>query len=71
MTERIVDVVHRLKNVFEEIPGTQLSLEQASRLAGIESSVCAPVISALEDAHFLRRTPDGRYRHRAADSPLS
>lgn len=65
MTERIVDTVQRLKNVFEEIPGTQLSIVQAARLAGMEQSLCEPVISALEDAGVLRRTRDGRYLYSA------
>ena len=53
MPERILQAVDRLKTLFEEIPGTQLSVAQASSLAGVEPSLCESVISALEDAHFL------------------
>jgi hypothetical protein len=69
MPERILEAVGRLKTLFEQIPGTQLSVGQASRLAGVEPSLCESVISALEDAHFLKRTQDGRYVHTGTDSP--
>jgi hypothetical protein len=71
MGERVVEAIDRLKSVFREIPGTHLSIDQASRLSGIEPSLCESVISALEDAHFLKRTQDGRYRYGGTDSPRS
>ena len=67
MPERILQAVDRLKTLFEEIPGPPLSVAQASRLAGVEASLCESVISALEDAHFLKRTQDGRYVHPGTD----
>jgi len=69
MSERVVDAVERLKNVFQAIPGTQLSVAQAARLSGIDPSLCESVISALEDVHFLQRTQDGRYIYRRTDLP--
>jgi len=61
MPERILEAVDRLKALFENTPGIQLSVTQASRLAGVEPSLCESVISALEDTRFLKRTLDGRY----------
>lgn len=69
MSERVVEAVQRLKNAFREIPGTHLSAAEASRLTGIEPSLCESLISALEDARVLRRTADGRYFYRGADFP--
>jgi hypothetical protein len=60
MAERVIDAVQRLKSVFQEIPGTQLSVAQASRLTGMEPWLCESVVSALEQARVLKRTRDGR-----------
>ncbi len=69
MPERILEAVKRLKTLFEEIPGTQLSLAQASSLSGVDPWLCESVISALEDARFLKRTHDGRYVYCEGDPP--
>ncbi|HEY7293182.1 MAG TPA: hypothetical protein VH583_25325 [Vicinamibacterales bacterium] len=68
MPQRVIEAIKRLTIVFQEIPETQLSVAQASRLAGVDPSLCEPVISALEDAHVLKRTHDGRYLYRPADA---
>jgi hypothetical protein len=60
-TIRIHEALHRVKGVFLEVPGTVLSLDQASRLAGLERDVCESVLLALEDARFLKRARDGRF----------
>jgi hypothetical protein len=65
------EAVCRLKAVFLEIPGTQLTPTDASRLSGLESPLCEVVLVSLEDAGFLRRGRDGRYRRRMTDSPDS
>jgi hypothetical protein len=70
-TLRIVDALQRLKAVFLEIPGTRLTVADASRLSGLECPTCEIVLGALEDARFLRLGPDGLYRRRATDSPNS
>jgi hypothetical protein len=69
MSERVVDAVARLKGVFQEVPGTHLSIGQAARLTGLEPTLCESVILALEDANVLKRTRDGRYIYRTTDSP--
>ncbi len=65
----ITDAVQRLKGVFLEVPGTRLTLGDASRLSGLDSVVCQDVLTALEDAGFLKRGRDGVYLRRTADSP--
>jgi hypothetical protein len=52
---RVEDAVQRLQGVFLEIPGTQLTLGDASGLTGLESDVCRVNLDALEDARFVRR----------------
>jgi len=70
-TPRVVDAVQRLKGVFLEIPTTQMSLVDASRLAGLERNTTRLILEALEDAHFLRRSSNGLFMRRAVDSPPS
>jgi hypothetical protein len=62
--------VHRLKGVFLEIPGTRLTLADASKLSGLDHADCEAVLGALEDARFLKRGHDGRYQRHTADSPF-
>jgi DNA-binding IclR family transcriptional regulator len=58
----ITEAVQRLKAMFLEVPGTQLSLGEASRLSGLEAARCEPVLDALVGAGFLTRGRDGRFR---------
>lgn len=67
----IPEALQRVKAVFLEIPGTRLTLIDASRLSGLERPLCECVLVSLEDAGFLRCGRDGRYRHRMTDSPDS
>jgi DNA-binding IclR family transcriptional regulator len=62
---RVTDAVHRLKGMFLEDPGTRLSLEDASRLTGVERSTCSAILDALQDAHFLSRGHDGLFSRRS------
>lgn len=70
-TLRVVEAVERLKGVFLEVPGTQLSLADASRLSGLERTTCSVVLEALEDARFLMRARNGLFVRRTSDSPWS
>lgn len=67
----VSEAVERLKGVFLEIPGTQLTIGDASRLAGLDHPLCHEIMVALEDARFLKRGRDGRYQYRFSDSPSS
>jgi hypothetical protein len=55
-----VDVLaRRVLAEFEEMPGMALTPRQASRLFGLEESVCRVVIDALIDMAYLRETRRG------------
>jgi hypothetical protein len=55
-----VDVVaRRVLAEFEEMPGMALTVRQASRLFGLEESVCRTVLDALIDLAYLRETRAG------------
>ena len=49
----------RVRGEFNEMPGLQLTIAQASRLWGLDQAACRRVIDALVDAAFLRWTPAG------------
>lgn len=67
-TPRVLDAVQRLKGIFMEMPGTQLSMADATRLSGLERPVCRIVLEALENAHFLKRRSDGIFMRYGPDS---
>ena len=71
MTPRVEEAVQKLKDVFLEIPGTQLSLVDASRLSGLERNTCRMILEALEDVRFLRRAPNGLFVRREGDQTSS
>jgi DNA-binding IclR family transcriptional regulator len=69
MTPRVEEAVQKLKGVFLEVPGTQLSLVDASRLSGLERNTCRMILEALEDVRFLRRAPNGLFVRRDTQLP--
>jgi hypothetical protein len=60
-TPRITQALERLKGIFLEVPGTRLSLTDATRVSGLERSMCEVVLQALENVHFLRRDRNGLF----------
>ena len=58
---RITEGVERLRSVFLDTPGTQLSVGDASKLSGLEWHTCRVVLEAFEDARFLMRGPNGLF----------
>jgi hypothetical protein len=65
-TSPMTAAAERLKGLFVGVPGTQLSLADAVRLAGMESDRCEPVLDAQVSAGFLTRGGDGRCRRPSA-----
>ena len=63
------EVIERLKNVFLEIPGTQLTATDAARLSGLDVVDCRIGLHALEQTRFLGRGRGGQFLHRSSDSP--
>ena len=68
---RVVEAVQRLKGVFLEVPSTQMSLVDASRLSGLERNTTRLILEALEDARFLRRASNGLFTRRHIDTAAS
>ena len=68
-TTRVVVALERLKGVFLEIPGTQLSLADAATISGLDNHMCRQLLAALVDVRFLTYTPTGAYRRRGPLAP--
>ncbi|MFN8058235.1 MAG: hypothetical protein U0Q12_03665 [Vicinamibacterales bacterium] len=56
--DRLVAIV---RAEYREMPGLNLTFDQAKRLWGIEQQTCHQVLDALMSEGFLRRTPRGSY----------
>ena len=54
-------LVSRVRAEFLEMPGLRLTLKQATRLWGIDDSVCRTVVDSLVEASFLRRAEGGTF----------
>jgi DNA-binding response OmpR family regulator len=61
-TPQLFEAIDRLKAIFIEVPGTQLSVKEASRMSGLDPERCQPVLDALVSTGFLTRGRDGRFR---------
>jgi DNA-binding IclR family transcriptional regulator len=68
---RVTEAVQRLKGVFLEVPTTQMSVVDASRLSGLERTTTRLILEALEDARFLRRASNGLFMRRSLDTAVS
>jgi hypothetical protein len=53
-------LLKRVKGEFAEMPGLRLTIEQSSRLWGLDRAKCEAVLSALLDRKFLSKA-DGKY----------
>ena len=51
-----------LKAEYLEMPGLRLTVPQASRLLALDAGKTQPLLEALVDTGFLRRTPTGFIR---------
>ena len=51
----------RVIGEYLEMPGLSLTVPQARRLLGLDTSTCERLLEELVDQHFLRRTPHGVY----------
>ena len=61
MPQSILDLAKRVRGEFLEMPGLWLTSDQARRLWGLDARTCQRLLHTLVDAHFLTRSPDGRY----------
>ena len=51
----------RIRGEFSEMPGLQLTLQQARRLLNLDLLTCSAALSLLEAAGFLATTRDGAF----------
>lgn len=54
-TLRIQEALERIKGVFLEHSGAPLTVAQAARLAGVESTTCQAIVDVLHDVRFVTR----------------
>jgi len=57
-----VRALQLLKSEYLEMPGLKLTVPQASRLIALDPDKTQPLLDALVDTGFLRRTPGGFVR---------
>jgi hypothetical protein len=73
-TRAFEQLVNRVKSEFIEMPGLRLTLEQGSRLWGLECDECHALLHSLVHRKFLTVTAAGKYRRTsdtvARDVPL-
>ena len=62
----IAETAQRIQGEYREMPGLNLTPEQARRLWGLDETACAAILDTLVDLQFLRRTPRGSYVRRDA-----
>jgi hypothetical protein len=55
------ELLQRIREEYREMPNLRLTPSQATRLFGVEPSVCASMLDALVNEHFLLRTADGLF----------
>ena len=53
-------LVDRVRGEFIEMPGLQLTMAQASRLWGLDTTSCRNVVDVLVESAFLRWTAGGK-----------
>ena len=47
--------------MFLEMPGTEWTVAEAARLAGLDSAVCRAILDALEQAGFVSQRANGAF----------
>jgi hypothetical protein len=58
----VPQALERVKGVFTDVPGTQLSTLEVARLAGLEEEHCGTILEALVGVGFLTHSRHGRFR---------
>ena len=59
--ERFERLVQRVRGEFLEVPGLQLTAEEARRFWRLEEPLCNAILLRLVEARFLRRTREGAF----------
>jgi hypothetical protein len=69
-TPSIEELLRRVQGEFLEMPGLRVTEAQARRLWGLDADICSALLSALIDAGFLFRTPDGAFMRADHAAPV-
>ncbi len=69
-TPPIEELLLRVQGEFLEMPGLRVTEAQARRLWGLDAATCSTLLSALIEAGFLFRTPDGAFVRTEHAAPL-
>jgi hypothetical protein len=64
---RIERALNRLRLVFLQLPGAQLSVRDVVQLTELDAFLSQILLNALEDVRFVYRRQDGLYQHLPAD----
>lgn len=59
--EPIPQLLRRIQHEYLEMPGLQLTLQQAQRLWGLDAPSCEALLNGLVELNFLIRRPDGKF----------
>ena len=54
-------LLRRIKSEYIEMPGLRLTVAQAGRLWGLDTTACLDLLERLITERFLQRRPDGTY----------
>ena len=54
-------LLRRIRSEYLEMPGLQLTLQQAQRLWSLEAAVCEVLLNGLVELNFLTRRADGKF----------
>ena len=65
-TPRLKEALERLKQVFVVRPGVKLTIGDASRIAGLDSAVCAMLLRTLAKARVVEKHRSGAYVGRSS-----
>ena len=60
-TPAIRELLLRIEGEYREMPGLSLTVSQAERLWGLDSSTCAFALTRLVERRVLRQTTAGTY----------
>ena len=61
---KTIDLLSIMRAEFGEMPGLQLTVQQAQRLWNLERADCTGLLDALVEGGVLRRSGDGVYAKR-------
>lgn len=59
-----VNIVHRIRAEYGEMPGLKLTAAQAQRLWDLDRELCDALMADLVNSGFLARTRDGAFVRR-------